>query len=64
VVISSIDEGTFPARLGLAAGDNQLKLNHQAIGTVDDLKQALDKEVDRWTITFKRDGRVRTVVVS
>jgi Do/DeqQ family serine protease len=64
VVISSIEAGTFPARLGLQAGDILLKLNDQAIATVDDLKKALDVEVDRWAITFKRDGKVRTVVVS
>jgi len=64
VVISAIDAGTFPARLGLQVGDILLKLNDQTIGTVDDLKKALDAEVDRWAITFKRDGKVRTVVVS
>jgi Do/DeqQ family serine protease len=64
VVISSIEAGSFPARLGLQAGDILLKLNDQAIATVDDLKKALDAEVDRWAITFKRDGKVRTVVVS
>ncbi len=64
VVISSIEAGTFPARLGLQAGDILLKLNDQAIATVDDLKKVLDVEVDRWAITFKRDGKVRTVVVS
>ena len=64
VVISAIEAGTFPARLGLAAGDILLKLNDQAIATVDDLKRVLDRPADRWTITFKRDGRARTLVVT
>jgi Do/DeqQ family serine protease len=64
VVITAIDAGTFPARLGLAAGDILVKLNDQAIGTVDDLKRVLDHPVDRWTIAFKRGGKVRTLVVS
>jgi serine protease Do len=64
VVITTIEAGTFPARIGLAAGDVLVKLNDQAIATVDDLKQALDRAAERWTITFKRDGKVRTLVVS
>ena len=64
VVITTIEAGTFPARIGLAAGDILVKLNDQAIGTVDDLKQALVGAPDRWTITFKRGGKVRTLVVS
>src|SRR5882724_9049501 len=64
VVITKIEPGTFPARLGFAAGDILLKLNDQPTGSVDELKQALERAADRWTITFKRDGKVRTVVVS
>ncbi|MFO1056838.1 MAG: DegQ family serine endoprotease [Dongiaceae bacterium] len=64
VVITEIAPGAFPLRLGLQPGDIIVKLNDKPIGSVADLKEALDKPVERWAITFKRAGQVRTLLVS
>ena len=64
VVITEIAPGTFPLRLGLQPGDIIVKLNDKPIGSVAELKEALDKPVERWAITFKRAGQVRTLLVS
>jgi serine protease Do len=64
VVITEIAPGTFPMRLGLAPGDIIVRLNDKPVGSVDALAAALAKPLDRWAITFKRAGQLRTLVVS
>jgi len=64
VIILGMERRSIAARAGLRPGDVLLKINGQAITVVDDLARALDGDASRWQITFRRDGRVRTIVVS
>ena len=38
--------------------------NGNAVAEVSDLIETLDRATERWEITFRREGRVRTIVIS
>ncbi len=64
VIILGMARSSVAARSGLRPGDIMLKVNGADIGDVRDLVAKLDAATARWELTFRRDGRVRTIVVS
>jgi serine protease Do len=64
VVILGMERGAIAARAGLRPGDVLVKINDRAVVDVQSLVDMLKAPVERWNITFRRDGRVRTIVVS
>jgi serine protease Do len=64
IIILAMERGAIAARAGLRPGDVLLEINGEAVAEVGDLVEALDRATDRWEITFRREGRVRTIVIS
>ena len=63
VVILAMERRSVAARAGLEPGDILLKVNGREIRAVEDLIAALEG-TRRWEITFRRDGRVRAIIIS
>ena len=64
VIILRMERASIAARAGLRPGDILLKINGQAVEAARSLAARLEQPADRWEITFRRDGKVRTIVVS
>ena len=64
VIITAIARGSPARRLGFRPGDMILAVNEMEIGAVDDLTAAVENPARRWTISFRREGRTRTVEIS
>jgi serine protease Do len=64
VIILGMARSAIAARAGLRPGDVLLGINGTDIGMVRDLVALLETPAERWEITFRREGKVRTVVVS
>jgi serine protease Do len=64
VIILGMARSAIAARAGLRPGDVLLGINGTDIGMVRDLVSLLETPAERWEITFRREGKVRTVVVS
>jgi len=64
VVILKLQRGSFAdQRLGLEPGDILIKINGDAVGSVDDVVAALAKPTDTWALTVSRNGQVKTIEV-
>jgi Do/DeqQ family serine protease len=61
VVIYQLRRGSTAMRLGLAAGDIILAVNGRAVGTVRELKGALEGADGSWNISLRRNGETRTL---
>ncbi len=64
VVILGMERGAIAARAGLRPGDVLLRINDLPVADVQSLTAMLKVSAERWNITFRRDGRTRTIVVS
>ena len=64
VIITAIERHSFAARARFAPGDVVVRINDQDVATVAELQQALSQPASRWRITYRRNGDVRTIVVS
>ncbi len=64
VIILAIGRGKLAYRLGFRPGDVILTINESDVGQVSQLIEELRKPAPEWAISFRRDGRVRTVEIS
>jgi S1-C subfamily serine protease len=64
VIVMQVRAGSIAQRLGVAPGDVILKVNDAEIGTVDDLRRAVDRgERQTWRLSVRRGERVMNVQV-
>ena len=64
VIILRMARASIAARAGLRPGDVLLKINGEAVDDVRSLTERLQAPAERWEITFRRDGKARTIVIS
>jgi serine protease Do len=64
VIILRMERGSIAARAGLRPGDVLLKINGGEVVDAHGLVEQLQAPAERWEITFRRDGKPRTLVIS
>jgi len=64
VYILQVQQPSTAARIGFRPGDKIEKINDQAVTTVVELKNILQQETERWAVSVKRNGTIRSVVVN
>ncbi|HVM84703.1 MAG TPA: Do family serine endopeptidase [Candidatus Binatia bacterium] len=63
VAILKIRRGSYAEQFGLEPGDVLIKINGNAVATVDDVMAAVGQQADTWTITVNRNGQMKTIEV-
>ncbi|CAA7620403.1 DegQ family serine endoprotease [Magnetospirillum sp. SS-4] len=63
VLVLGVKRGSVAHRLGVQPGDIVLRVNEKPVPTVAELKQQLQGERQRWSITVNRNGEVMTQVI-
>ena len=63
VIITGISRGSTAARIGFRPGDVILAINGSTVEQLDALVPLLGDALPRWAVSFRRDGRVRTVEI-
>jgi serine protease Do len=61
VIVTKVVRGSPSHRLGFQPGDIILAVNREVVAEVTGLARALERGVERWRISFSRNGRVRHV---
>jgi serine protease Do len=61
VIVIEIVRASAAHRFGFRAGDLIVAVNEREVTRVSELKEALGRASGRWSITFSRDGRLRSV---
>jgi len=64
VYILQVQQPSTAARIGFRPGDKIEKINDHAVTTVANLKGILKQSVERWAVSVKRNGTIRSVVVN
>ncbi len=64
VYILKMKQPSTAARLGFRPGDKIDRINDHSIDSVAELSKILRQSVDRWAISIKRGGKIRSIVVN
>jgi serine protease Do len=63
IIVTEIARGSPAQRFGFRPGDIIVTINQQEVTEVRELEQTLVQASGRWSVTFSRDGRVRSVEI-
>lgn len=64
VIVTAVSRGQPAHRLGFRPGDIIVAVNGAEVSRVDELESQLGQPGERWSISYSRGGRVRTVDIS
>jgi serine protease Do len=63
VVIEKIRRGSYADQFDFEPGDILIKINGRTVGSVADVRDAVSKPADNWTVAINRGGQTKTIQV-